>query len=268
MTKLVGILNLTPDSFSDGGHYMQASQAFVHCEKLLNDGADIIDVGAESTRPQATPLTADEEWDRLECLLPSLITLTHAAKRLISIDTYHPQTARRALDMGADWINDVSGLTHPEMIAVARTTSNPFVIMHHLGIPAKKDVTLDPHQDPFQVLNQWIADTLRRLQEKGINSMRLIFDPGIGFGKTPAQSIHILEHIDKLCVPPSSLYIGHSRKSFLSTAYPNITDRDQATLEMSRLLINKDIAFLRVHDIAQHMALLSSFKTDTHSIRT
>ena len=256
MTALIGILNLTPDSFSDGGIYHTRTRALAHCVHLIADGADIIDVGAESTRPGAAPLSSAQEWERLEPLLAEIIDMAHTAKRRVSLDTYHPQNAKRAIDLNIDWINDVSGLTHPDMIALARSTTVPFVVMHHLGIPASKQTTLSEDQNPVTVVKDWITHTIARLKHAGINPDRLVFDPGIGFGKTATQSIKLIQQIEDLMACSVPLLVGHSRKSFLPVLYPDMTSPDEATLAVSRQLVQKGVAFLRVHDIAMHRAIL------------
>lgn len=244
MTKLVGILNLTPDSFSDGGKLANASEQIAALERLIEEGADVIDIGAESTRPGATPLSAAEEWQRL---IPFFAALEmHHLSVPLSLDTRHPENAKRALDKGFSWINDVSGYTHGGMLDAVGGYDCTLVAMHSLSIPADKNITLAEDADVTSVLANWMLQMCEKLAGKNI-----ILDPGIGFGKTPAQSWHIIEHIDALQALGIPLLIGHSRKSFLATV-----DRDAATISVSRGLIAKNIDYLRVHDVKSHKALL------------
>lgn len=247
MTKLVAILNFTPDSFSDGGRYSSVSAALAQIEQFIADGADIIDIGAESTRPGATPLSAEEEAQRLAPLFAELVV--QGAQ--FSLDTRHAENAKRALDMGFQWINDVSGFSDDAMIDAVRPYGCHVVMMHSLTVPADKHVTLPAETDVINMLLGWSQKQVARLEKKGIRRFRIIMDPGVGFGKTAAQSGQIIERIMDLKNAGLPLLVGHSRKSFLGEG-----DRDRATLAVSRQLIGKDVAYLRVHDVAAHRRLL------------
>lgn len=245
MTKLVGILNLTPDSFSDGGKY-EGEFAIKRLDQLIEEGADVVDIGAESTRPNATPLSAEEEWARLAPFFKNL--KPEHLKTTLSLDTRHAESALRALDVGFQWINDVSGFASQAMREVVAGYDCTCVAMHSLSVPADKNVTLPEGCDVIAELRIWasqIGDW--RLKNK------IILDPGIGFGKTAAQSWEIINRIDELKVLGFPLLIGHSRKSFLSSSQAG---REAATLELSQKLIAKNIDYLRVHDVAAHKALL------------
>lgn len=244
MTKLVGIVNITPDSFSDGGRYADIKSALAHMEKLWKEGADMLDIGAESTRPGATPISAEEEWERLSPLF-SAITIADN----LSLDTRHAINARRALDKGFGCINDVSGFTSSEMIDTVRGYNTQLIMMHSLGIPANKHITLPQEQDVIEALADFAKTQRDRLVNAGIAADRIIFDPGIGFGKTAAQSREILERVGELKNHAMPLYIGHSRKSFLGD------DRDAATLTWSGKLMRAGVDYLRVHDIGSHVQL-------------
>lgn len=251
MTCLVGIANITPDSFSDGGRYEVADAAIAHIESLIADGAGMIDIGAESTRPGATPLSEQEEWARLKPLF-ALLTPTLIQRAIFSLDTRHPANVKRALDHGFHVINDVSGLTNKDMIYTLMGYNTQLVMMHSLTIPADKSVTLPEACDVIHELQSYAHKQLALLEEAGIHKERLIFDPGLGFGKTSAQSWEIINRIDELKTLGMPLYVGHSRKSFLAER----GDRDDMTLAISRQLIEKNIDYLRVHDIAAHAPLL------------
>jgi dihydropteroate synthase len=144
------------------------------------------------------------------------------------------------------------------MIALARSNPQSFVVMHHLGIPASSTHVLPEESSAVAILCQWIKDTQQRLIDEGINPNQIIFDPGIGFGKTPKHSIELIQHMEILTALGEKILVGHSKKSFLRELYPHLSDsRVQETLEVSNLLVQKNVAFLRVHDIALHSALIS-----------
>lgn len=267
-TKLVGILNLTPDSFSDGGKYEGAS-AIERLEQLIAEGADVVDIGAESTRPNATPLDSEEEWARLQ---PFFAALTPAHLRhTLSLDTRHAINAKRALDKGFQWINDVSGFSDAEMRDAVAGYDCTLVAMHSLTVPADKNITLPEDCDVIAVLKEWMLDVGCQM-----SGSKIIFDAGIGFGKTAAQSWYIINRVQELKALGFPLLIGHSRKSFLQTApvtpalrgglgtntpaeFVTLDPRvrgDDITLEISKKLITAGVEYIRVHDVAAHKALL------------
>lgn len=249
MVSLVGILNITPDSFSDGGNYMNTDAALQAIEQMISNGADIIDIGAESTRPGATALTHAQEWQRLAPILENASGFPVP----ISLDTRHPQTVKKALNIGVSWINDVSGFTNHEMIAIVKNSDCKLVMMHSLGVPADKNITVPPSDDIIKTLLDFARRQLKTMEEAGIKSYRIIFDPGIGFGKTPAQSKEIIERIDELESCGLPLFIGHSRKSFFEfSASATLDERDMATLHVSKQLADAGVDYLRVHNIKLH----------------
>jgi dihydropteroate synthase len=254
-TKLVGIANLTPDSFSDDGQYNSTQAALAHIMQLVEDEADSVDIGAESTRPGAVPLTHEEEWQRLEPVLNQLPTPV-----VFSVDTRHPQTAAKALALGAGWINDVSGFANPAMVEAVKHSDCKLVVMHSLSIPADKNIVLSDSVDIIQELLSFIHTRVGYLENRGIAKERILFDPGIGFGKTPVQSAYILEHIAAFKPLGVPLYIGHSRKSFLGLPKDATNAmRDEATLAVSKKLIEYGVDYLRVHNVKAHRALLDSY---------
>lgn len=256
---LVGILNLTPDSFSDGGRHASMENALSYLQSLLDDGADVIDVGAESTRPGARVLSWEEEWGRLSAFMHAVKKKYPSRTWKLSVDTYHPETAQRALEAGADWINDVSGFSDPRMLSAVRATTASVVCMHSLTVPADPTVTFVNNVDVVGEISAWAVDTLRRLEEGGIDRNRVILDPGIGFGKTALQSLELVTRAAELASAISGtrwLY-GHSRKSFMSILGIDVPgERDVLTLAYSAQLASSGIAFLRVHDVSRHKSLL------------
>jgi dihydropteroate synthase len=250
-TQLMGIVNLTPDSFSDGGQYASAEQALAAINQMAKDGATIIDIGAESTRPGATPLTHEQEWQRLAPVLSQLPALAGVE---YSLDTRHAQTAEKALSLGVHWINDVSGFADPAMRSVVAASSCRLVVMHSLSVPADKQVTLPEQADVVQELLDFAQKRIAQLGAEGIGKERIIFDIGLGFGKTPVQCIKLLHDIERFKALGLALLVGHSRKSFLAGLSAS---RDEATLAVSQYLMTKKVDYLRVHDVAAHKTVFS-----------
>jgi len=254
-TRLVAILNITPDSFSDGGVFFKPDDALAAIARLITEGADVIDIGAESTRPGATPLSAEEEWARLEPVL-SQIPRFAADTIAFSLDTRHADNARKALGYGVHWINDVSGFADASMVDAVKSSRCKLVVMHSLTVPADKSVVLPESADVVEELLRFARVRLQKLEKSGISRDRMIFDPGIGFGKTAKQSLDILRRIEEFNVLGVPLLVGHSRKSFLSEYHAGVSmSRDEATLEVSQLLMKQGVAYLRVHDVVAHTLL-------------
>ena len=256
-TKIVGILNITPDSFSDGGKFNSLNSALNHLKEMLDAGADMIDIGAESTRPNAKPISANEEWQRLEKILPAIILeVKKYPKVQTSIDSYHFEVIKKSYELGIDIINDVSGLIDENIIKFIAEKNITTVLMHNLAIHANPDLIINQHLDINNEIITWAQQKISYLTKKGVRKSQLIFDPGIGFAKDAKQSIRILKNIDSYRVLEAPLYIGHSKKSFLDSL--NIEgNRTEKTLEVSKFLIEKKVDFLRVHDVLEHRKLLT-----------
>lgn len=254
-TKFFGILNITPDSFSDGGKFYDVKSALNHLEQLISEGADIIDIGAESTRPNAIAITAENEWSRLQEILPAIIKKikNNYPQIEISLDSRHHQTISKALDLGIDIINDVTGFDDENMVKLAAKSGKKIVVMHNLGVPADKNKIIPEHLDVTEILTDFIKTKLEQLQNAGIKKENIIFDPGIGFGKNAKQSIYILNNIEKLQNLGIPLLIGHSKKSFLDEMdFGEVNSREEKTALVSAELIKKDVEFLRVHDVRKN----------------
>ncbi len=246
--ELVGILNLTPDSFSDGGLYFDAGKAFTHAEQMFEDGAAIIDVGAESTRPGAEPISETEEWRRLA---PVIGQLLERYPGRISLDSYHPATVRRVAATFGDFIlNNVAGFNTLEMIEAAVELQLPAVIISHLpqqfgaNIQAAHN-TPERISDPQQVVDELLARRAE-LIEKGVTPETIILDPGIGFGKTKALNQELLMFGD--LVPGIDVMIGYSQKRFLGPARMML----ETNLNACDIAVNHGAKFLRVHNVAGH----------------
>jgi dihydropteroate synthase len=254
-TKIVGILNITPDSFSDGGKFNSLEAALRHGEEMIKDGADVIDIGAESTRPKSTPIGPDEEWARLAKILPAIVALAKKHKVQTSIDSYHFETVKKAHEIGVDVVNDVSGLIDERIIDFIAEKNITTILMHNLAIHANPDLVVNRNFNLDHEILDWANKKISYLAKKNVKKSQLIFDPGIGFAKDALQSIRILKNIDSYRSLGLPLYIGHSKKSFLD-AIDIVGERADKTLEVSKFLIKKNVDFLRVHDVKAHHSLI------------
>ena len=252
----MGIVNVTPDSFSDGGRFTDWPAVEPLVRDMLDAGVHIIDVGGESTRPGAQPLRHGEEWARVGPILEQLLELRagSAPGPYISIDTYHVDTARRALDLGVDMVNDVSGLASPAMIELAGENNADWVAMHQLSLPVDPGITLPEDRDPFTTVEQWLLESLERWDKAGLDLNRIIFDPGIGFGKTARQSWELLSRASKFRQHGLRVLVGHSRKSFLRPYFgDDMHARERATVGVSLDLCAQGVDIVRVHDVPLNM---------------
>lgn len=262
VTKIVGILNLTPDSFSDGGKFNSVDAALQQTQKLIDDGADVIDIGAESTRPTATKISAAEEWLRLEKILPEIVALTKKSPRKIktSIDSYHFETLVKSYEAGVDIINDVSGLSDDRIVDFIARNHIETILMHCEKVPAISDSLVNRNINLIPEMLDWFNKKISYLEQKGVKKSQLVLDPGIGFNKDALQSIRILKNIDNFRILGLPIYIGHSKKSFLEEV--KITgDRGEKTLIISKYLAAKKVDFIRVHDVKENLLAILSTST-------
>ena len=256
--KLMGIVNVTPDSFSDGGQYNTVGAAVAHAIQLVKDGADILDIGGESTRPYSTIVPQEEEIGRVIPVIERLTTMTDVP---ISIDTSKPEVARRAIDAGAEIINDVAGLRDPKMKEIAADTGVGVCAMHMLGTP--QEMQDDPqYDDVVEDIFAYLADTRNSLIDCGIESEKICLDPGIGFGKTHEHNITLLKNCRRFTDLGSPILIGHSRKGFVGKLLNDKSiDRDPATATIAiHLLLNK-MSVIRVHNVKLVRQMLDVFRT-------
>ncbi len=251
----MGIINLTPDSFSDSNDFSNAEKLRQRIAELVDHGANIIDFGAESTRPGATPLNHQQEWARLAVALDVAAEMfkgTHLPPQ-ISVDTYHPETAEKCLNFGVDMINDVTGLTQPAMLALAKSCHQAFVAMHSVTVPASRQATLDAGEDALQAVRDWIQQRQMEWDACGIDFDRIIVDPGIGFGKSNLQNLSLMRSISKLRATGHRVLVGHSRKSILKTFSKHETHQlDIETLGASLNMCAQSVDILRVHNVEMH----------------
>jgi dihydropteroate synthase len=252
---IMGVLNVTPDSFSDGGEFFTTEKAVKYGVRMAAEGAQIIDVGGESARPGAEPVSAEEELARV---LPVIVKLRERVSAFISIDTTKAVVARRALEAGASIINDVSGgRADPEIMTLAAEKKAAFIIMHMKGTP--QTMQTNPHYD--DVLTE-VADFFRqqygRALECGIDSMAIAFDPGIGFGKTVEHNLALLANLPRLRIHDRPIVVGVSRKSSLGKMIGSteMSDRLAPTIAFTAMLRERGTNVLRVHDVKENVAAL------------
>ncbi|HEX5374786.1 MAG TPA: dihydropteroate synthase, partial [Solirubrobacterales bacterium] len=245
--KLMGIVNVTPDSFSDGGRYLDAGAAIAHGEELVRDGADVLDVGGESTRPGAEPVDAGEELRRV---LPVVEGLASGAT--VSIDTSKAAVAAAAIDVGASIVNDVTALQgDPEMASLCAERGVGVVLMHMPGSP--RTMQDDPrYEDVVDDVKAFLAERLEFAVSQGVDEERIWLDPGIGFGKTLEHNLELLRRLGELRGLGRPLVIGTSRKSFIGGIDGSgVEDRLGGTIASSVLAAAEGADVLRVHDVAE-----------------
>jgi len=240
VTVVMGILNVTPDSFSDGGRYLEPEAAVARALEMEEEGAGIIDIGAESTRPGHTPISPDEEWRRLE---PVLARLAGRLKVPISIDTYHAETARRAAQYGIAIVNDVSMLRDPDMPAVVRHHGLRYVLMH-----TRRQVLPGL---PVAAMVEELHRPLAQLTEEGVPARDIIIDPGIGFGKTREQDLACLAEIGRFQALGHPVLVGASRKRVVGHALGGVPvgERLAGSLAVVAHACMAGVDIVRVHDV-------------------
>jgi dihydropteroate synthase len=246
---IMGILNITPDSFSDGGRYLKPDRAYEQALFMLESGADIIDVGGESSRPGSEGISVDEELERV---IPVIERLSKKTKTLISIDTVKSEVAARAVDAGACIVNDVSGLvSDPKIASVAAESGSYLALMHMRGTPRdmQKNTKYD---DMINEISSFLGAAAQRALDAGVERDRIIIDPGIGFGKSVEGNFEILKHLNRFLSLGFHLLVGVSRKSFIGkTLNLDIDERLEGSLAAACYAILNGADIIRVHDVAQ-----------------
>jgi dihydropteroate synthase len=249
---IMGVLNVTPDSFSDGGKFLDAEAAVAHGTRMAEEGAQIIDVGGESTHPGAQPISAEQELQRV---IPVIEKLRAKIDIFISIDTSKAEIAERALAAGASIVNDVTGgRGDPQMLPLVAQRKAALIIMHMQGTP--ETMQIEPrYADVVAEVADFFRQQYARALECGIDPMGMAFDPGIGFGKTLQHNLELLASLEALRVNDRPLVIGVSRKSFLSklTNSPETSDRLVPTVALTALLRTRGADVLRVHDVKENV---------------
>ena len=252
----MAIINVTPDSFSDGGGWAAPGELDAHLDKLIERNVHIIDIGAESTRPGGRPLDPDAEWKRLEPVLANLAERLRGRRirPWVSVDSRNPATIDKALKYGLDMINDVTGLTDPGMMAVAKQSNCQAVAMHSLSVPVDPALKLPDDRNAAQQIIEWAEQKMEIWAKAGLDLNRIFLDPGIGFGKSATQALELLSGCRELRRTGLRLLIGHSRKSFMAgmTRRP-AARRDLETLGMSLSLCAQGVDVIRVHSPFIHL---------------
>jgi dihydropteroate synthase len=254
---LFGILNVTPDSFSDGGDFLNPEAAARHAELLLDEGADVIDVGGESTRPGSDPVSEEEELRRVVPVVRKLLEARPGA--VVSVDTYRARTAEAALDAGASVVNDVTALRgDPRMAALVADAGCPVVLMHMLGEP--KTMQREPrYDDVVGEVRHFLEERVEYGNAAGVAAENVILDPGIGFGKTPDHNLSLLRRLDTIVSLGFPVLLGASRKRFLGTitGAEEAKDRVFGTVATTVLGYERGATLFRVHDVRANREALA-----------
>lgn len=250
--KLMGILNTTPDSFYEGSRAQGYNEAIEKALRMIEDGADIIDIGGESTRPGSEPITEEEEIKRVVPVIEGIRRLNRDV--LISVDTYRAKTAKLAIEAGADIINDISSMTFdPDMVLVAREYQVPVILMHIKGTP--KNMQENPHYDEVvSEVKSFFNERITFALNNGISRDRIILDPGIGFGKLYEHNIELIKRIEEFHSIGLPLLLAVSRKSSIGAALGNLPaeERLEGTLAVTCYAATKNVELVRVHDVKEN----------------
>jgi len=248
-TLLMGVLNVTPDSFSDDGFFFDKEKAIAHGLRMVEEGADIIDIGGESTRPGSKPLELEEELRRV---IPVIESLAKEVDVPISIDTYKSTVAQRAIEAGAEIINDISGLHFdPGLAQIAAKEDAPLVLMHIRGTP--ETMQKDVHYDSlFSEILQYLKDSIKRAESTGLDPRQIIIDPGIGFGKTVEDNLLIIKNLYEFRILGKPILLGTSRKTFIGKILnTEVGDRLEGTLSSIAIGVLNGAHIIRSHDVLQ-----------------
>lgn len=261
-TKLMGILNVTPDSFFDQGSFFDSSKAIARGEQIIQEGADILDIGGESSRPGSTSISEAEELRRIIPVIQSLRKMTNIP---ISVDTVKPRVAAAAIEAGATMINDISGARHPEMRKIAASCGVPICLMHMQGTPATMQISPVYPEGIISHLIHWFEEKIDLLIEAGVKKNNIILDPGIGFGKTVAHNLQIIHNLPQLKALGFPLLLGVSRKSFMSKIVNRpAVDLLPTTVAVNVIAIQNHVDIIRVHDIEAHRLVIDFLKEKTN----
>ena len=246
-THVMAILNVTPDSFSDGGQYLEVQQAVEHAKLMVEEGATLVDIGGESSRPGASPVSTTEELDRV---LPVIRAVADALDVVISIDTSKAEVARRALEAGAHIVNDITALRgDAEMVSVVTEMDAGLILMHMKGTPRTMQQA-PQYEDVVRDVRASLSESVRCAEAQGVPAERIIIDPGIGFGKTAEHNIELLKRLSEFRSLNKPLLIGTSRKSFIGNVLKlPVTERVEGTVATVCWAIAQGADIVRVHDV-------------------
>ncbi len=258
MPALMGIVNVTPDSFSDGGLFLECEKAIAHALSLVEGGADLLDIGGESARPGSQPVLLEEELKRV---IPVIKGIRRHCQIPISIDTTKYEVAAAAIDAGACMINDISaGTFDPRILSLSAESASALCLMHMQGTPL--DMQIAPaYDDVISEIAEFLNQSAGRAIERGVLPEQIILDPGICFGKSPADNLEILRNLHKFTELGFPLMVGTSRKSFIGKLLDlNVNERLEATLATIPACLNAKISILRLHDIAKAKRFIDMFR--------
>jgi dihydropteroate synthase len=243
----MGIVNVTPDSFSDGGHHASTTAAIAHARQLISDGADILDIGGESTRPGAATVSAQEELDRVLPVIEGLRDITVP----ISIDTWKPEVMRAALAAGASMVNDINALQEEGALAAVAGSDAAVCLMHKQGVP--QTMQQQPHYtDVIAEVSAFLRVRISAVEAAGIARDRIVIDPGFGFGKTLAHNLDLLRELETFCALDVPVLAGLSRKSMLGAITGrDVNERLAASVAAAVLAVQRGAAIVRVHDVRE-----------------
>ena len=255
--RVMGIVNVTPDSFSDAGRHADPRAAIAHCERLVREGVDLLDIGGESTRPNARPVTVDEELDRVLPVLRAALEMGVA----VSVDTCKTEVMRQALDLGVDVINDVAALVAPGAVDVIAANARCGVcLMHMRGKPASMQ-SAPAYDDVVAEVLDFLKQRVHAVRQSGVAPGRIVLDPGIGFGKTAAHNLELLRRQDVLLQLGHPLLVGWSRKSTLGVVTgKRVGDRVHGSVAAALASVQRGARIVRVHDVAATVDALAVWR--------
>ena len=260
--KVFAILNITPDSFSDGGKYLNVDDAINYAEKLIEEGAEIIDIGAESTRPFAANVDMNEEIHRLQDVIPELYKLTSSSGVKLSLDSRNFDTINHLIKY-IDIVNDVEGLSDERISDLVIETGKEVVMMHSLSVPANPNITIPLHENPVDYLKNWLRVKMKSLEMRGMDINKLIFDPGIGFSKNAKQSLYLLKNINEFQDLGCKTLVGHSRKSLFRyfEVASSMDELDFYTALISMYMTNVGVDYIRIHNVGMTKRMIRNIST-------
>jgi dihydropteroate synthase len=261
--RVMGILNVTPDSFSDGGRHLDPDAALDRAMQIQQEGADLIDIGGESTRPGAAAVSAEEEWKRLE---PVLKSIQGKIRIPLSVDTRRGEVARRALEAGAQVINDVSGGRDPELLHTVAEAGSGYVLMHMRGEPSDM-MAQTRYQDVLKEVQRELAISLQRAQDAGILIQKICVDPGFGFAKDSAQNFQLLQGLESFARWGCPLLVGISRKRMLRELVgEDPTALKQASVAAALTAVERGALIVRVHDVLETVEVIRTYGVLTKGV--
>ncbi|MEA2067119.1 MAG: dihydropteroate synthase [Thermotogota bacterium] len=257
-TELVGIINVTPDSFYPESRYSNKEKIVKAISRMVDMGLRIVDIGGESSRPGAEPVTCSTEIDRIVPVIEEV--RKNFPDLLISVDSYHPETVEAAMNIGADILNDITGLENPKLLQIANRYKAAVIIMHMQGRP--KNMQKNPHYvNVVKEVSSFLFERARKAIAYGIDKRSIVIDPGIGFGKKHEDNLKLLRNIDVFTRSGYPVLVGHSRKSFIGNILDlPVEERLEGTLAVTAYLFLKGVNFIRVHDIEQNQKIVRVLK--------